>query len=34
VFPEETMKRLRALKKKHDPEGMFKTGVWQYQANL
>jgi hypothetical protein len=33
VFPEETMKRLRALKKKHDPEGMFKTGAWQYEAN-
>jgi hypothetical protein len=33
VFPEETMKRLRALKKKHDPEGIFKTGAWQYEAN-
>jgi hypothetical protein len=33
VFPEETMKRLQALKKKHDPEGMFKTGAWQYEAN-
>jgi len=33
VFPEETMKRLRALKKKHDPEGMFKIGAWQYEAN-
>jgi hypothetical protein len=33
VFPEETMKRLRALKKKHDPEGMFKMGPWQYEAN-
>jgi predicted patatin/cPLA2 family phospholipase len=33
VFPEETMKRLRVLKKKHDPEDMFKTGAWQYEAN-
>ena len=33
VFPEETMKRLRALKKKYDPEGMFKMGAWQYEAN-
>jgi hypothetical protein len=33
VFPEETMKRLRALKKKHDPQGIFKTGAWQYEAN-
>jgi hypothetical protein len=33
VFREETMERLRALKKKHDPEGMFKTGAWQYEAN-
>ena len=33
VFPEETMQRLRNLKKKHDPEGMFKTGAWQYEAN-
>jgi FAD/FMN-containing dehydrogenase len=28
VFPEETMKRLQALKKKHDPDGIFKTGAW------
>jgi len=34
VFPEQTMKRLNALKKKHDPENLFKTGAWQYQANL
>ena len=33
VFPEETMKRLRNLKKKHDPEGKFKAGAWQYEAN-
>ncbi len=33
VFTEETMKRLWALKKKHDPEGMFRTGAWQYEAN-
>jgi len=34
VFPESTMKRLDALKKKHDPEDVFKMGAWQYQANL
>jgi len=34
VFPEKTMKRLDALKKKHDPEDVFKMGAWQYQANL
>jgi FAD binding domain len=34
VFPEETMKRLDALKKKHDPDNVFKTGAWQYAANL
>jgi len=33
IFPVETMQRLRALKEKHDPEGMFKTGAWQYKAN-
>jgi hypothetical protein len=33
VFPEETMRRLRALKKRHDPEDMFKTGAWRYEAN-
>jgi len=34
VFPETTMKRLNALKKKHDPENLFKMGAWQYEANL
>jgi hypothetical protein len=33
VFPEETQKRLQALKRKHDPKNMFKVGVWQYEAN-
>lgn len=33
VFPEETLQRLLALKKKHDPDGMFKLGAWQYEAN-
>jgi hypothetical protein len=33
VFPEETIKRLQNLKKKYDPEGMFKAGAWDYQAN-
>jgi hypothetical protein len=33
VFPEETMKRLRALKKKHDPDNVFKMGAWQFDAN-
>ncbi len=34
VFPEETIKRLQNLKAKHDPDGMFKTGAWDYQANV
>ena len=34
VFPEETMKRLRNLKTKYDPDGMFKAGVWDYKANV
>ncbi len=34
VFPEDTMKRLRALKAKHDPNNVFKTGAWQYEANV
>jgi len=34
VFPDKTMKRLDALKKKHDPDNLFKMGVWQYEANL
>ena len=33
VFPQDTMKRLQALKKKHDPSNLFKTGAWQYDAN-
>jgi hypothetical protein len=34
VFPEGTIKRLQNLKKKHDPDGMFRAGVWDYQANV
>jgi hypothetical protein len=34
VFPETTMNRLRALKAKHDPDNVFKTGAWQYEANM
>jgi len=33
VFPDETFKRLAALKQKHDPNNMFKMGAWQYAAN-
>jgi hypothetical protein len=33
VFPQDTMKRLRALKAKHDPSTLFKMGAWQYEAN-
>ena len=33
VFPEETIKRLQNLKMKYDPDGMFKAGAWDYQAN-
>lgn len=33
VFPQETMKRLRALKQRVDPDNVFKTGAWQYDAN-
>jgi len=33
VFPQDTMKRLRALKEKHDPDNVFKVGAWQYEAN-
>jgi FAD binding domain len=33
VFPEDTMKRLRALKEKHDPDNLLKMGAWQYEAN-
>jgi hypothetical protein len=34
VFPEQTMQRLNGLKKRHDPDNLFKTGAWQYQANV
>ena len=34
VFPETTMNRLGALKAKHDPDNVFKTGAWQYEANM
>ena len=33
VFPQDTMKRLRALKERIDPGNVFKMGVWQYEAN-
>ena len=33
VFPQDTMKRLRALKEKIDPDNVFKMGAWQYEAN-
>jgi FAD/FMN-containing dehydrogenase len=34
VFPQDTLKRLRALKAKHDPGNLFKTGAWRYEANM
>jgi hypothetical protein len=34
VFPEDTMKRLRELKTKHDPNNVFKTGAWHYEAHV
>ncbi len=34
IFPEQTIKRLHNLKKRCDPEGMFKAGVWDYKANV
>jgi len=34
VFPQETLKRLRALKATHDPGNLFKTGAWRYEANM
>jgi hypothetical protein len=34
VFSQETIRRLQYLKKKHDPDGMFKAGAWDYQANM
>jgi FAD/FMN-containing dehydrogenase len=33
VFPQGTLKRLRALKQQHDPDNLFKMGAWQYEAN-
>jgi FAD/FMN-containing dehydrogenase len=33
VFPQDSMKRLRALKRKVDPDNVFKMGAWQYEAN-
>lgn len=33
VFPLDTITRLRALKDKHDPHNVLKTGAWQYDAN-
>lgn len=33
VFPQDTMKRLRALKERIDPDNLFKTGAWQYESN-
>jgi FAD/FMN-containing dehydrogenase len=33
VFPQDTMKRLHALKQKHDPDNVFKMGAWRYEAN-
>lgn len=33
VFPQDTIRRLRALKEKYDPNNLFKTGAWQYEAN-
>ena len=33
VFPPDTMKRLRALKQKHDPGNLLKMGAWEYEAN-
>ena len=34
VFPEATMNRLRALKAKHDPDNIFKTGTWHYETHV
>lgn len=33
VFPQDTMRRLRALKQRLDPGNVFKVGAWQYEAN-
>jgi FAD/FMN-containing dehydrogenase len=33
VFPQDTMKRLRALKSKHDPGNLLRMGAWEYAAN-
>ncbi|TPE48191.1 FAD-binding oxidoreductase [Amaricoccus solimangrovi] len=34
VFPDATIARLRRLKEKHDPEGLFRSGAWDYAANV
>jgi hypothetical protein len=33
VFPQDTMKRLRALKEKHDRGNLFRMGAWEFSAN-
>ncbi len=33
VFPQDTIKRLRALKERVDPDNLLKAGAWQYEAN-
>lgn len=33
VFPQDTMNRLRAVKKKVDPYNLFRTGAWEFEAN-
>jgi FAD/FMN-containing dehydrogenase len=33
VFPQDTINRLRTLKKRVDPDNVFKMGAWQYEAN-
>jgi hypothetical protein len=33
VFPPDTMRRLRALKQRHDPDNLLKMGAWEYEAH-
>ena len=33
VFPQDTIKRLRALKERLDPGNVLRAGAWQYEAN-
>lgn len=33
VFSQDTMKRLQTLKARLDPDNLFKTGAWQFEAN-